>query len=490
MKLISKEKRSSIAPLFEGWGDVGILSYLQGHGGQAWADDEDAPTVANITSMDVCYVAGNADSPQAKELLRQIPIGNELQVHSEAWHKAVAEAIPNTTYPITRYKFKKDAALFDKDKLRAYIQALPKEYTIAPIDEAMFNHFPTEVFDCHCTQFASFAEFEKYGAGFVVLHQGEPVCAASSFTYSDSLIDVQIDTAEDHQRKGLATACAANLILACLERGIFPCWDADCDESRHLAEKLGYQLERECETYEIDMHRLVYKTNSLFKDAGFDYAICGGFALDMFAGKTIREHGDFDVLVFKEEKQRAVQFLQERGWQVFGRFAENGAVWQFLFYKVDDMADGFWDGCKNFWAVKADALPQVLQKIDRVQGARPEVFTYQTRQWLVKDELEFIELECDTREGGDYVARENPRITRPLEKAILQRDSIPYLAPEVILFYKSDKYSSENAYAKPRTAADFEAIMPMLPAESKEWLVNAIRATYPGGYEWLEGVIK
>jgi len=253
MKIVRKDKLNNIAPLFDGWEEVSILSCLQGHNGQAWADDEDAPTVAKIVFMDFCYVAGDASSPQARELLRQIPIGSELQVNSEAWHKIVAEELPNTTYPLTRYKFKKDLTLFDKEKLQSYVQALPKEYVIVPIDDKMFCRFPTEVFDYHCAQFTSYEDFQKYGAGFVVLYENEPVCVASSCTYSDNFIDIQIDTEEEHRRKGLATACSARLILECLDKRIFPCWDSDCDESRYLAEKLGYQLERECVSYEIDI---------------------------------------------------------------------------------------------------------------------------------------------------------------------------------------------------------------------------------------------
>ncbi|MCL2619920.1 MAG: hypothetical protein FWD97_03160 [Defluviitaleaceae bacterium] len=235
------------------------------------------------------------------------------------------------------------------------------------------------------------------------------------------------------------------------------------------------------------MDKIILQTKELFKDAGFDYAICGGFALDMFAGKEIREHGDFDILVFGEDKHRAVQFLLDKGWLVFGRFVENGSVWQYLFYKVNDITDGFWDNCKNFWAIKPDCLPKVLQKIDRLQG---DVYTYQTRKWLVQDDIEFIELEFDTKEGENYVASENPRITRPMDKAILYHNGIPYLAPEIILFYKSDKYSSESAYAKPRTDADFKAVMPILSEESRKWLLDAIDTKYPDGCIWLDGLLE
>ena len=238
---------------------------------------------------------------------------------------------------------------------------------------------------------------------------------------------------------------------------------------------------------EENMNKIILQTHEFFKTAGFDYAICGGFALDMFASKEIREHGDFDILVFKEDKHRAVQFMMDRGWDVFGRFAENGSVWQFLFYKVEDNNDSFWNDCEGVWAIAPGCLPNVLEKIDRLQGSKHEVYTYKSRKWLVRDKLEFIELAFDTREGNDYVASGNPKIARSLDKAILYRDGIPYLAPEIVLYYKSGKNSMENAYAKPRTIADFKAIMPILSDESKKWLLDAIGVAFPDGYGWLDG---
>jgi len=248
------------------------------------------------------------------------------------------------------------------------------------------------------------------------------------------------------------------------------------------------------------MNKVILQAHDLFKIAGFDYAICGGFALEMFANKELRTHGDFDILVFKEDKHRAIQFLLDNDWPAYGRYMEEGPIWQYLFYKINDISDSTWDDCPNLWSVKPGCTPE-MYKLNRLQGgwadaAHPaypcnrEVYSYkQPSEWLVKN-LEFIELAFDTREGGEYIARENPRIARSLDKAILYRDSIPYLAPEIILFYKSDKYSSESAYAKPRTETDFKAIMPMLSEESKKWLLDAIAVTYPNGHAWLENLIK
>ena len=153
---------------------------------------------------------------------------------------------------------------------------------------------------------------------------------------------------------------------------------------------------------------------------------------------------------------------------------------------MNDISDSFWDDCPNFWAIRPDSLPQVLQRIDRIQG---DVYTYQARKWLVANEIEFIEIGFDTREDGEYVARKDPRVALPMDKAILHLDGIAYLAPEITLFYKSSKASMESAYAKPRTIADFKAIMPLLSDEQKKWLMDSINMTYPDGYGWLDGLL-
>jgi len=235
------------------------------------------------------------------------------------------------------------------------------------------------------------------------------------------------------------------------------------------------------------MNNIIQQGHNFFKTAGFDYAVCGGFGFDMFAGKELRTHGDFDIVVYKEDKQQVVNFMVDNGWTVYGRFMEEGRLITLqLFYKIEDITDSYWNDCKNMWAVKDGCLPQVLRKVDRVQGDMGDVYTYQTRKWLVQDEIEFIEFEFDAKMNDDFVVQEKPLITRPLVQAILYRDDIPYLAPEIILFYKTDKFSSEHPNVRPKTESDFKAIMPLLSDESKAWLMNAIKTAYPDGHEWLD----
>lgn len=104
-----------------------------------------------------------------------------------------------------------------------------------------------------CSRFDSYKAFEKSGLGFCIIHEGEIVSEASSYTVYDGGIEIEIDTKVAYRQKGLASACAAKLILACLRKGLYPSWDAHNQISLALAEKLGYVLDYDYTSYEIDL---------------------------------------------------------------------------------------------------------------------------------------------------------------------------------------------------------------------------------------------
>ena len=79
----------------------------------------------------------------------------------------------------------------------------------------------------------------------------EMVAGASSYSYYDGGIEIQIDTREDYRRKGLAYVCASALMLECLKRGLYPGWDAQNLVSAKLAGELGYQYAGEYVAYEV-----------------------------------------------------------------------------------------------------------------------------------------------------------------------------------------------------------------------------------------------
>ena len=86
----------------------------------------------------------------------------------------------------------------------------------------------------------------------MAVRDGEVLSGASSYSVYDGGIEIEIDTREDCRRRGLAAACAARLILACLDRGWYPNWDAANPASAALAEKLGYRVARAYAAYAVE----------------------------------------------------------------------------------------------------------------------------------------------------------------------------------------------------------------------------------------------
>ncbi len=101
-----------------------------------------------------------------------------------------------------------------------------------------------------CSQFRNYDDYRNRGLGFAVLFNGRIVAGASSYTVYQGGIEIEVDTRSDFRGRGLASACGARLILECLDRGLYPSWDAHTSVSLSLAQKLGYRFDREYTAYE------------------------------------------------------------------------------------------------------------------------------------------------------------------------------------------------------------------------------------------------
>lgn len=224
------------------------------------------------------------------------------------------------------------------------------------------------------------------------------------------------------------------------------------------------------------MQKIIYQANELFKKSGVEWAVCGGFALDMFAGKQLRIHGDFDICAFRDKKAQMLQFLQQSGWDLYARFLDlNDEQTHNTIYKVNDPTDKKWADCTNWWPVYGNDSFWRFAPHKETDGAFS--FEFNGDRTMGQDNLDVIELEFNEQKDGYYLL-DKPGIKREMSKAILHRDGIPYLAPEIILFYKTDPWYATNQSQNTKNRKDFENIIPLLSQESKEWLENAIKTTY------------
>jgi hypothetical protein len=178
---------------------------------------------------------------------------------------------------------------------------------------------------------------------------------------------------------------------------------------------------------------------SIFGCLDVPWWVAGGYAIELAVGRPFRAHGDIDILLLRRD-QLAVQHALA-GWE---------------WWAADP------PGVLRPWA-PGDYLVDTVHDI----WCRPAA----DQPWR-------IQVMLDESAGQSWVSRRDPRLRRPL--ATVGRtspDGIPYLAPEIQLFYKA---------ARPRAKdeADFAAVLPLLTGMQRRWLRDALTDSY-GDHLWL-----
>ncbi|MGN0132392.1 MAG: GNAT family N-acetyltransferase [Lachnospiraceae bacterium] len=242
-----------IEKLFAGWEETLIRSCLQGVMGQLFTTAEKKPVSAMALLGDFSFFAGKPDEElvrfkperRSQEFLIMIPSTTE-------WADLICAVYGEKAKKVTRYAIKKEPDVFDKEKLRILADQIPEGYVPSMMDERLFA-VCKETGWCRdlVSQFETYEMYRKWGLGVVLLKDGKIVSGASSYSGYRGGIEIEIDTEEKYRRRGFATICGARLILECLDRGLYPSWDAQNLWSVALAEKLGYHFDHEYEAFEI-----------------------------------------------------------------------------------------------------------------------------------------------------------------------------------------------------------------------------------------------
>lgn len=250
---LKKEEMNKIASLFDGCNDTLVLSCLQGYMGRAWTDNIDNPKSAQIITADFCFFSGEPNAVLVRNIPKDFFPECILMIpQNEAWSHLIEQEYKENSHRFMRYSIKKETGVFDRKKLQENINNLSSEFTIKEIDEEIYNRVNQEKWSGDlCSQFPTYNEYKNNGLGFVVLNNGCIVSGASSYILYSGGIEIEIDTKKEYRRRGLALACASRLILECLDRNLYPSWDAANKESVALAEKLGYHFDKEYPTYAI-----------------------------------------------------------------------------------------------------------------------------------------------------------------------------------------------------------------------------------------------
>lgn len=176
-------------------------------------------------------------------------------------------------------------------------------------------------------------------------------------------------------------------------------------------------------------------------DAPFPWWIAGGYAIELAVGRSFRTHGDIDVLLVHRDHKTARAFLAD-------------------------------------WDCWASDPPGTLRPWQVGESLAPRVHDIWCRRSA--DDPWRFQLMLDGSDSDTWVSRRDASIR--LDLAALTRttpNGIPYLAPEVQLFYKAKAL-------RDRDDMDLNASLDTLGAAERDWLRDAIEHVYGGEHRWLE----
>ncbi len=237
--------------VFDTWDETIIWSCLQGIMGEIHTNSAGDGAMAILG--DFAFYAGNP----CEELVQFKPDSCKLDFiimvpQNDEWAKLIETCYGDKAKKVKRYATKKVPGVFDIEQLEKAVASLSDGYELKVMEESEYHMCQSNGWASDLvSQYKDYSMYKKLGMGVVVLKDGELVAGASSYSTYDKGIEIEIDTREDHRRKGLAYVCGAKLILECLKKDLYPSWDAQNKWSVALAEKLGYRFSHEYVAYEI-----------------------------------------------------------------------------------------------------------------------------------------------------------------------------------------------------------------------------------------------
>jgi aminoglycoside-2''-adenylyltransferase len=171
--------------------------------------------------------------------------------------------------------------------------------------------------------------------------------------------------------------------------------------------------------------------------------LAGGYAVEQFLGKSIREHGDLDIVVFRDSQIQVQRWL--RDWQLYAADPPK----QLRPWLADEYLPF---GIHDIWCHKINA-----------------------HAWQLQIMLAEVE-------GDEWFSRRDQRVRGRRDDLFANYNYTPCVKVEVQLLFKARGL-------RPKDHLDFQACLPFMSANAKQWLSNQLRLSFPEGHVWLNSLI-
>jgi len=190
----------------------------------------------------------------------------------------------------------------------------------------------------------------------------------------------------------------------------------------------------------IDQSDALRAVRALFHDYPRPYWVAGGWALDLFAGRVRRPHSDVDVVVLARDlDQVAKTFITPR-----------------------PLVEHPETGDRRAWAHGEQLIPgpNALVFPDHMHACPIQILLAASDA----DEWVYHRGRGTIRKALDEITFTSP-------------DGLPYLAPEIVLLFKSRG-------GRPKDNNDFADVVHLLDPDRRRWLLDRIAPRYPE-HPWL-----
>lgn len=187
----------------------------------------------------------------------------------------------------------------------------------------------------------------------------------------------------------------------------------------------------------------VREIKQIFAEAPFAWGLAGGYAIEQFLGRSIREHGDIDIVVFRDDQIRVQRWLA--GWQLCAADPPK----QLHPWVVDEYLPF---GIHDIWGHKISA-----------------------GSWQLQVMLAEVE-------GGEWFSRRNHHIRGRREELFTNYNDMPCIRVEVQLLFKARNI-------RPKDNLDFQACLPLMSNNAKRWLADQLSVCFPQGHIWSDRLI-
>lgn len=214
------------------------------------------------------------------------------------------------------------------------------------------------------------------------------------------------------------------------------------------------------------MNTLIGEADELLRDQNFEYAVCGGFAIDLFLGYESRKHGDIDILAYWKDRNAIIEYMRSKGYEVF-KMLGGGKC-----HCITDINNQMYQK-RNIFCLKDNC------ELVQLWETSEEDILFIDFKHIGQTKLNFMEFLFNDKTDTDFLYARNHDVKRSLDKTVLFADGIPYLAPEICLLYKSTDISREGYQH------DYEKAFGKMSEDQRDWLNRALNTMFPDGHKWI-----